>query len=139
MGDVVQFVRPLAWTLDLDLRADEARIVAEFLSQLPKRTLTYAALARVVALHLQWLEGESAQSQVARESFYTRLRAERERVLPALVERCDRLEGAVSLAGAALVARQPRDEQTVIALRRLTRDARVLERLGLSSDAQAWP
>jgi len=68
VGDVIPF-RPLAWVLDLDVRGDQARTVAEVLAWMsrPKRRPTYRLVAlrcRIVAacrspLRKPFIPGES--------------------------------------------------------------------------------
>jgi hypothetical protein len=125
VGDVVHLPRALAWIADLQLSGWEAQLVAEALAGLPKRIRmrTY----RYLALRLRILQELVVSDDVRRD-------------LGPIIDRCGLvLAQNFVVTGAALVARQPRDEATVIALRKLTRDARVLERLGLSSDVQAQP
>ena len=118
MGIVVPFARPLGWVLDLDVRGvHEAQMVGEVLANIPKtmKNRSYRGLA----LRMRVLERVVVRDDVRRD-------------LAALAERCDSIHSrAFSVTGAALVARYPRDDATRAQLRKLTRDQRVLERLGL--------
>jgi hypothetical protein len=129
---IKQFARPLGWVVDLDLQGRDVQIVAEFLHSLPhpKRHASwpYGAIAVWAELNLDWFATVDVPE---RNLVLLDIRAARQRVLPPLIERCAALAGYVSLVGVALVARRTRNAATDAALRRLTRDSRVIERLGL--------
>jgi hypothetical protein len=106
----VQFVQPLGWMLDLDLRGDQVRTFAEVFawSSKPRRAPTY----RLAALRCRIVAACVSSDDVRRE-------------LHELAERCDQIwERPLSLAGMKEIA-----TGDIAALRKLTRDARVLERL----------
>ena len=132
MDNVAPFARPLGWVVDLDLRDRDALIAAEFLRELPRPkrqgSWSYGAVAVWAQLNLDWL---AAVDIPERSLVLLDVRAARQRVLPPIIERCAALDGHISLVGVALVARRTRDAATGVALRRLTRDPRILERLGL--------
>jgi hypothetical protein len=79
-------------------------------------------------LHLDWLATADIPE---RYLIMLDIRAARQRVLPPIIERCATLSGYLSLVGVRLVARRTHDAATRKALRRLTRDPRILERLDL--------
>jgi hypothetical protein len=109
---VVPFVRPLQWILDLDLRGDEIRTIAEVMawSAKPKRHPTY----RLVALRCRIVAACVTSPEVRQQ-------------LLKLAVRCDQVsDRAISLVGMKLVA-----TGDVAALRKVTKDTRVVERSGL--------
>lgn len=113
---VSQIVRPLGFVLDLDVRGYEALLIAEAAAGMPKRRAVWTY--RALALRLQILERLVVSDEVRRD-------------LAPLIKRCWMIrERRFSVVGAALVARD-RDEATSVALRKLTRDPRILERLEL--------
>jgi hypothetical protein len=132
MRNVAPFARPLGWVVDLALRDRAALIAAEFLRELPRpkqgASWPYGAVAVWAQLNLDWLTSADIPE---RNLILLDIRAARQRVLPPIIERCAALDGYISLVGVALVARRTRDAATNSALRRLTRDPRILERLGL--------
>lgn len=132
MRNVVPFSRPLGWIVDLELRDRDALIVAEFLRDVPRpkrgALWPYRSIAVWARLNLDWL---TAADIPERNLILLDIRAARQRVLPPIIERCDALDGYISLVGVALVARRTRDAAAKAALRQLTRDPRILERLGL--------
>lgn len=112
MSNVVQFVQPLAWAVELDLRGDQAGTFADLFawSSRPKRPPTY----RLAALRCRIVAACVISDDVRRE-------------LHELAARCDQLwELPISLAGMRAIA-----TGDVAAVRKLTRDSRVLERLNL--------
>jgi hypothetical protein len=115
MGDVVHFARPLQWVLDLDVHGDEIRTLAEVCAwgRRPRRSPTY----RLVALKCRIVAECVTSSEVQQE-------------LLGLAGRCDQIsQKPISLVGMNLVAAD--DDAARKELRKLTRDARVLKRLGL--------
>lgn len=132
MDNVAPFARPLGWVVDLDVSGRDAIIAAEFLRELPspKRHAVwpYNLVAVWAQLHLDWLATADIPE---RYLILLDIRAARQRVLPPIVERCATLQGYLSLVGVRLVARRTHDPATCTALRRLTRDPRVLARLEL--------
>jgi hypothetical protein len=132
MDNVAPFARPLGWVVDLDVSGRDAIIAAEFLRELPspKRHAAwpYDLIAVWAQLHLDWLATADIPE---RYLILLDIRASRQRVLPPMIERCANLSGYLSVVGVKLVARRTHDSATCAALRRLTRDHRVLERLGL--------
>jgi hypothetical protein len=133
VDNVVLFARPLGWVVDLELRGRDAIIAAEFLRELPSPKRHAAWPYNLVAvwgqLHLDWLATADIPE---RNLIMLDIRAARQRVLPPIIERCAALQGYLSLVGVRLVARRTHDPVTRTALRRLTRDPRILERLELS-------
>jgi hypothetical protein len=92
-------------------------LIAEVLATWPKRSKqrTYRALALRLAIYEQLVERDDVRQDLAR-----------------LIERCHPiLDRRFSIVGAAIVARQPRDEATAVALRKRTNDTQIRERLGL--------
>jgi hypothetical protein len=132
VASIKYFARPLGWVVDLDVQGTDAQILAEFLRSLPhpkrRASWPYGAVAVWAELNLEWFATVDVPE---RNLLLLDMRASRQRVLPPLIERCATLGGYVSLVGVALVARRTRDAATDAALRRLTRDWRVIERLGL--------
>ena len=131
MASVTRFARPLGWVVDLDLRGDDARVVADFLRQLPRpkrgTSWSYDAVAIWAQINLDVLETIDADPTSKLQA----LRETRQRVLPHIIERCAALDGYLSLVGIGLLARTSPSTATSAALRRLTRDPRIHERLGL--------
>jgi hypothetical protein len=129
---VAPFARPLGWVVDLDLRGPDAIVAAEFFRELPspKRhgAWPYDLVAEWAQLHLEWL---AIADIPERHLLMLDIRAARQHVLPPMIERCATVQGYLSLVGVKLVARRTHDAVTRAALRQLTRDPRILERLEL--------
>jgi hypothetical protein len=132
VDNVAPFARPLGWVVDLDVSGRDAIIAAEFLRELPSpkphAAWPYSFVAVWADLHLDWLATADIPK---RYLILLDIRAARQRVLPPIIERCATLQGYLSLVGVKLVARRTHDTVTRMALRRLTRDPRILERLDL--------
>jgi hypothetical protein len=132
MDKISWFARPLGWIVDLELSGRDARIVAQFLRDLPhpKRypAWPYSAIAVWAQLNLDALAALEVPEQ---KLLLLDLRASRQRVLPRVIARCAVLDGYISLVGISLVARGTYDPKTRSALRRLTRDRRIHERLAI--------
>jgi hypothetical protein len=132
MDNVAPFARPLGWVVDLDVRGRDAIIAAEFLRELPSPqphgAWSYDLVALWAQLHLEWLATADIPE---RYLIMLDIRAARQRVLPPIIKRCATLRGYLSLVGVKLVARRTHDAVTRAALRGLTRDPRILERLDL--------
>jgi hypothetical protein len=119
--EVIQLAVPLAWLQELDVRGYEAQLVAEVLANLPKR-YTVAVSYPLLVLRMQIYHRLVVRDDVRHD-------------LELLIRRCQPLLARhVSLAGAALVAAGDRDEAMQAELRKLTRDPRIWERLGVSAD-----